>query len=257
MIMNRSYLNDLIEQIKLLPDSYFSDSELSKEQILSHKDIMESLWAIYQKNVEEYSCDPEWSCKDALNECLKISDNPLKAPKTVCSKEDLKKWTLSEYNEGTNAQLDYYINRFHCKENDTAYLYSHEDNTLTKMEIVKIIRRSDDLKYYDSILENENVLIDGESEYGADTSAEFIMDDDCFLVWFRYKEKLKEIEVTLEKTMRVAKSFYVSDEQLAEIVEDFPASEFFADMETELGCGNIEYDYAVADSEGRTLVDWS
>lgn len=93
-------------------------------------------------------------------------------------------WTLSEYNENTNDQLDYYINERACNKGDTAYLYSHENEKIIKMEIVEIIFRSDNIEYYDNF--GENVLLDREVEYNADTSAEFITDNDCYLVWFKY-----------------------------------------------------------------------
>lgn len=38
----------------------------------------------------------------------------------------------------------------------------------------------------DELLKNENILTDGEEEYKADTSAKFITDNDCYLVWFKY-----------------------------------------------------------------------
>ena len=44
----------------------------------------------------------------------------------------------------------------------------------------------DNIELYDSQLEDEDILLDGEEEYNADTSAEFITDHDCYLVWFRY-----------------------------------------------------------------------
>ena len=100
------------------------------------------------------------------------------------TRDMLKSWTLSEYNEGTNEQLDYYINERKCNIGDKAYLYSHEEDNVTEMEIVKIISRSDDIKYYDNL--DEDVLLDGENEYNADTSAEFITDNDCYLVWFKH-----------------------------------------------------------------------
>ncbi len=100
-------------------------------------------------------------------------------------KEELKSWSLSEYNEGTKEQLDYYINERKCSIGDTAYLYSHEDNELLEMKIVNIICRSDNEDAYDKF--DEDVLLDGENKYNADTSAEFITDNDCYLVWFRYK----------------------------------------------------------------------
>lgn len=102
------------------------------------------------------------------------------------TREELKNWELSEYNEDTEEQLDYYINERKCDAGDTAYLYSHEDNELTEMEIIKIIARSNDTKVYDELIADDEVLISGEDEYGADTSAEFITDNDCYLVWFKY-----------------------------------------------------------------------
>lgn len=101
------------------------------------------------------------------------------------TREELKNWTLSEYNEDTEDHLDYYINERKCDVGDKAYLYSHGDKELTKMEIIHIICRSDDMFVYDKLLETE-VLLDGEDEFDADTSAEFITDNDCYLVWFRY-----------------------------------------------------------------------
>lgn len=99
---------------------------------------------------------------------------------------DNPNWVVSEYNTGTDEQLDYYINERQCNEGDTAYVYSHEDKRLDELKIVKLISRTDDMEVYDKLVENEDVLLDGESKYNADTSAEFITDNDCYLVWFKY-----------------------------------------------------------------------
>ena len=97
---------------------------------------------------------------------------------------DLKNWTLSEYNENTEDQLDYYINERKCDVDDEAYLYKHDEDELIRMEIVHIIARSNDIDYYDEL--DEDVLLDGEDKYNADISAEFITDNDYYLVWFKY-----------------------------------------------------------------------
>lgn len=101
------------------------------------------------------------------------------------TRKKLKSWTLSEYNEGTKDQLEYYINESKCNEGDKAYLYSHETGKLSELRIVKIISRMDDIRFYDKLLETD-VLLDGEVKYCADTSAEFITDIDCYLVWFKF-----------------------------------------------------------------------
>lgn len=101
------------------------------------------------------------------------------------TREELKNWELSEYNEGTEDQLDYYINERKCNVGDKAYLYNHADDELIEMEIIRIIARYNNEFVYDHLLETD-VLLDGEDAYNADTSAEFITDNDCYLVWFKY-----------------------------------------------------------------------
>ena len=104
-----------------------------------------------------------------------------KAVKKAFSEEN---WLLSSYNEDTPEQLDYYIRECACEVGDVAFLYKKEDDSLTEMEILHIICRSDDVARYDKC--DEDVLLDGEDDYNADTSAEFISDNDSYLVWFRY-----------------------------------------------------------------------
>ena len=98
--------------------------------------------------------------------------------------EDVHDFIISSYNEDTEDQLDYYIDEGKCNVGDIAYLYDYADKRFTKMEITHIIRRSDDMESYDNL--DEDILCDRETEYNADTSAEFIMDYDCYLVWFKY-----------------------------------------------------------------------
>lgn len=101
-------------------------------------------------------------------------------------REELEKnWEVSSYEENTEEQLDYYIDLANCKVGDKAYLYRHEEDELIEMEIVYIIWCYDDEEYYYGL--GDDVLTEGEDEYKADTSAEFITDDDNCLVWFRYR----------------------------------------------------------------------
>ncbi|MBO5435298.1 hypothetical protein J6A31_05735 [bacterium] len=112
-------------------------------------------------------------------------------------------WICSSYNEDIDSelnnaeinpldgsdQLDYYIHIHDCEEGSTAYLYKHETAELHKMIIVKIIKRSTNFVTYDKLVESDDVLIDGERDYDADTSAEFITVDDCYLVWLDYADE--------------------------------------------------------------------
>lgn len=96
----------------------------------------------------------------------------------------LQNWLVSSYNEDTKEQMDYFLNAHHCDTGELAYLYSHESKKYTKLEIVRCIWRSHDIAYYDG--RGDCVLTDMESVLNADTSAEFITDNDSCLVWFRY-----------------------------------------------------------------------
>lgn len=69
MIMQKTYLEDLKEHVRKTPETSFAKFGYSKEEILSDKNgILDSLWTRYQKNVEEFGCDPDFSCLDALFE---------------------------------------------------------------------------------------------------------------------------------------------------------------------------------------------
>lgn len=99
---------------------------------------------------------------------------------------DLKNWTMSSYDDDSEIRVNYYINERKISVGDDAYVYYHKTSRLYPMEIVEIISRSDDARYYDSLIEDSDVLIKGEDFYRADASAEFITDNDCYLVWFNY-----------------------------------------------------------------------
>lgn len=93
---------------------------------------------------------------------------------------------ISSYNEGTKDYLEFRLYIGDAKVGSSGYLYRCSDKRVITMKVVHIIKRSDDMKLYDDLIKNDNVLINGETEYNADTSAEFIFDEDCYLVWFKY-----------------------------------------------------------------------
>lgn len=66
MIMNESYKEDLIEQLREIPAAAFRQRPL--DDILADADLLDALWVVYQKDVEEYDCDPDYAARDALME---------------------------------------------------------------------------------------------------------------------------------------------------------------------------------------------
>ena len=66
---------------------------------------------------------------------------------------------------------------------------------------------------------------------------------------------MTKVEVTMEKTMRVAMEFDATDEQV-EMLERGENS-FIDEMEKELENGDIEYDYAAVNQEtGLDIKTW-
>ena len=68
-------------------------------------------------------------------------------------------------------------------------------------------------------------------------------------------DSLIRIEITMEKTQRAAKEFNVTQKQLKSLKSGIDL--FREEMEAEIESGDCEYDYAVNDADGRTIVDWS
>lgn len=65
----------------------------------------------------------------------------------------------------------------------------------------------------------------------------------------------KVIGITVEKTLRVYKELEATDEEIEQLEGGInPFEKEFSDEEMENG--DIEWDYAVVDEDGRTIVDW-
>lgn len=65
------------------------------------------------------------------------------------------------------------------------------------------------------------------------------------------------IEITMEKTTRVAMEIEATEEQIVALKNG--KNPFYEQMEKEIkaGAGNIEYNYAVNDLGGNEIVPWS
>ena len=63
------------------------------------------------------------------------------------------------------------------------------------------------------------------------------------------------VEITLEETRRVSMEFDVTEEEF-EMLQN-GENPFEDELMMNIDNAFVEYDYAVSDMEGRTLVDWS
>lgn len=109
------------------------------------------------------------------------------------------------------------------------------------------------------------VVIDTETGFVPDTCRDWndspedaLMDyqENCQITTDATDGETMTVEITMEKTQRVAMMFNVTKEQLDLL--DRGDNPFRDEMEKELesGAGDTEFNYAVCDEGGNTLVDW-
>jgi len=70
MTLKNCYFEDMKDYIQNLSESEFTERGTTKEAVLGNKDTMEKLWVAYQKDVEDYNCDEDFSLGDAVDEVL-------------------------------------------------------------------------------------------------------------------------------------------------------------------------------------------
>ena len=100
-------------------------------------------------------------------------------------KKHKNKYILSECDEGTPDAVCFMLDKQKHGVGDIAYKHIYETDEIKELKIVHIIKRSDDMERYNELVKDDDVLVKGEEKYMADTSAEFIFDEDCYLVWFK------------------------------------------------------------------------
>lgn len=75
MIMRQSYRDDLKDRILDTNEQVFLAIGLTRKDILNDDSLMERLWALYQKSIEDYDVDRDFAYQDALKDVLNINLN--------------------------------------------------------------------------------------------------------------------------------------------------------------------------------------
>lgn len=70
MILTQYYLDDLKEHLENTPPDVFAKKNTSLTEILANKDLLNALWANYQKCIEDYNLTPEEAYEDTLETCF-------------------------------------------------------------------------------------------------------------------------------------------------------------------------------------------
>ena len=79
------------------------------------------------------------------------------------------------------------------------------------------------------------------------------MINELYKFLYRQKEPIK-VNITLEKTIRISQDFEIAGEQLELLKEGI--NPFQKELESKTESGYVEYDYAVCDDDGNTIIDW-
>lgn len=95
MIMDESYRQDLLEHIAETPDLIFEAYDHTRESVMQH---IEELWMVYQKDIEEYECNADWSYIDAMQEVLGILIPNTASPAAADASENVSgaEWVLTD-----------------------------------------------------------------------------------------------------------------------------------------------------------------
>lgn len=72
MIMKQYYLDELKDRLQNTNESVFHLRGTTKQRVLSDNRLLEKMWTIFQKNIEEYDCDEDWSYQDAFDSMLPV-----------------------------------------------------------------------------------------------------------------------------------------------------------------------------------------
>ena len=75
MVLYKEYYDEAVERLKSIPEKTFAACGLDKAGTLDDTDAMYRLWALFQKNVSEYDCEPDDGFRIAVSDAfgLKLS----------------------------------------------------------------------------------------------------------------------------------------------------------------------------------------
>lgn len=72
MLLYKSFRDELVEQIQAVDLVLFKDCEKSKDAVLADNDLIDRMWRVYQKDIEEYGLDALEALRDTLEVTLGI-----------------------------------------------------------------------------------------------------------------------------------------------------------------------------------------
>lgn len=72
MLLYEGFRDDLVEMIEDSDPALFKNCKKTKDAVLTDKELIDRMWGIYQKNIEDYGLSASEAFQDALEEVLEI-----------------------------------------------------------------------------------------------------------------------------------------------------------------------------------------
>lgn len=72
MILYPSFKDDLKEWLTNEPEETFRKIGRTRDEILKDDDVMDRLWGLYQKSIEEYDVDADYAYGDAMRDVFGV-----------------------------------------------------------------------------------------------------------------------------------------------------------------------------------------
>ena len=72
MLMLYEYRADLLDHVREEPEETFTAHGIDREALIDDRDTVDRMWALYQKDVEEYGVEPYAAFRGALREVLSV-----------------------------------------------------------------------------------------------------------------------------------------------------------------------------------------
>lgn len=107
MILDPSYRADLVDRIHAIPDRFLGDHGISRSNLLADLSIMDRLWYIYQKDVQEHEVDADYAIKDAFHEVLGVPTGDWDKPSSGKTMKSPLVYIAAPYSGDVQANVDY------------------------------------------------------------------------------------------------------------------------------------------------------
>lgn len=78
MLMKYEFLEDMKDYLRSMPEEDEKALPLPTTKIMEDESLMESLWVVFQKDIEDCDCDSDFAFADAIKEVFGVTLSSIK-----------------------------------------------------------------------------------------------------------------------------------------------------------------------------------